>query len=422
MNIDIKAKTEAVTVFNIPLNTSSTASDFVFNCYVDHRDTNKVYAAKNAFHGITLNFDLSADEKTTVKITTDYGKLEGNGTTNDLKLNISSLGDFSMYGNYLISTGKFEFIAKDVISKNFLVNQGGTIRWTGDPTNAEINMTAIYELRTDISPLYSAAGQASSSKQNTNLVLVQAELILTKSLLAPVIDFDFNFPTDPSIKDDLSAYLNDANNRSQQAISVIATRNFSSGTGQNGTLGNQVLYTAGTAASELVFNSLNSIIAKSNAIRNLDLNIRSFNDASASLRLFDERVVLSGSLFNNSSNYQLYNNSTALFNTNFNTLSKDFSAQYQILQNGNLSARYSYRLLSTTELNQIDAISAQYVNGLGLVYQRDFDTFGEFLRNIFKANKKPAAVMPTPPKTPSPSRTTAPNTGDNKGMEYDDDQ
>jgi hypothetical protein len=344
--------------------------------------------------------------------------LEGNGTTRDLKLNISSLGDFNMYGNYLITSGKFQFVAKNIISKDFQVNQGGTIRWTGDPANAEINMTAIYELRTDISPLYAAAGQLVNSKQGSNITLVQAELILTKSLLAPVIDFDFNFPTNPSIKDDLSTYLNNDFNRNQQAVAVIVTRNF-----WNGALSNQAVSTAGTAASEILFSKLNTIISQSNAIKNLDLNIRSFNDASASLRLLNERIILTGSLFtNNGTNTnQLFGNAYTIFNSNFNQLSKDFSAQYQILKNGDLSARYSYRQLSTTELNVIDAITAQYVNGVGLVYQRDFDTFGEFLRNIFRSHPKPAAVVPPPPKAPAQPPSSTP-IGGTKGMQADEDQ
>ena len=142
-------------------------------------------------------------------------------------------------------------------------------------------MTAVYELRTDIGPLYAAAGQASNAKQSSNLTLVQAELILTYiHSLAPVIDFDFNFPTDPSIKDDLSTYLSDDFNRNQQAVSVIVTRNF-----WNGALSNQALSTAGTAVTELAFSKLNAIVSQSNAIKNLDVNMRSYNDASASLRL-----------------------------------------------------------------------------------------------------------------------------------------
>lgn len=422
MNIDIKAKTEAGTVFNIPLNTSSVAEDYDFIKFVSHKDTTKSVNRARAFNGITLNFDLSVDEKTTVKITTDYGKLEGSGVANNLKLNISSLGDFNMYGDFLISSGKFEFIAKDVISKNFQVTQGGTIRWTGNPNNAEINMKAIYEVRTDIKDLYAAAGIALPSEQ----VLVQANLLLTKSLLQPIIDFDFNFPTDPSIKDNLGTYLNDYNNRTQQALSIIVTRRFNPGNG-NGALGAQTLNTAGQAVSEFAFNKLNTLISQSNTIKSLDLNIRSFNDASASLRLFNERFVLSGSLYSTiGTSSDLFYNNTSLFNSNFSNLSKDFSAQYYITKNGNLTARYSYRLLNGTVLNTIDQqLTAQYVNGLGLVYQRDFDTFGEFIRNIFGKGKKkqPVNPLPIPTTAPRTSGGTGGGTGStNKSPDDSGDQ
>jgi hypothetical protein len=53
--------------------------------------------------------------------------------------------------------------------------------------------------------------------------------------------------------------------------------------------------------------------------------------------------------------------------------------------------------LNGTVLNTIDQqLTAQYVNGLGLVYQRDFDTFGEFLRNMFGRSKKKQLINPLP--------------------------
>jgi len=403
MKIDIKASTEAGTVFNIPLNTSMTVSDYDFIKFVSHNDTAKATTKPLKFDGVTLNFDLTVDEKTTVKITTDYGVLEGSGQARDLKLNINSLGDFEMFGSFLITSGKFEFTAKNFISKNFTVNQGGTIRWTGDPSNASINLNAIYEVRADIQPLYQAAG--SQSPKGRSLELVQAELILTKTLLQPTIDFDFNFPLDPSIKDDLSTYLADNNNRSQQALSIIVRRNFSNGANNN--LTNQVLGTAGEAISEFAFNKLNSFISQSN-IKNLDLNIRSFNDLGVSYRL-KNRLILTGSLFNSTSgSSDLFNNNTSLFNSNFSQLTKDFEAQYLIRKDGNLSAKYSYRVLNSTTLNTLQdgALGVQYVNGIGLVYQRDFDTFAEFIRNIFRSgNRRKAPVNPTPvpPTTNTPA-------------------
>ena len=380
MRIDIKARTTEGTVFNIPLNTSSTASDYDFIRYVDPKDSLKTIKHENSFKGVTLNFDLSADEKTTVKIYTDYGVLTGNGTARDLNLKISSLGDFDMYGSYLISTGKFEFTAKNVISKLFEVSQGGTISWSGNPANATINLKATYDVRTDVSVLYQAAGSSTPSKYE----LVQAQLGLTGPLIKPAIDFDFNFPTDPNIKDDLSTYLTDNTNRSQQAVSLIVRRQFSSSANNRG-LNNTVRNTAQDALTEYVFNQFNSLFAQTN-IKGLDLNIRSAQEASATVHLFNDRVLLNYSLFSNQGElFSGSGNTQTLLNQNFGNLTKDIGIQYLIRKDGRLMATYSYRALNSTTLDNINGQLGvpNYVNGVGLVYRRDFDTFGEFFKNIF---------------------------------------
>jgi hypothetical protein len=400
MNINISAKTQDGTVFNIPLNTSATAGEYDFIRFVSHKDSTKIITNSNAFKGVTLNFDLSADEKTVVRITTDLGLLEGRGTAQGLKLNINSLGDFDMRGDFLITSGKFEFTAKNFISKNFQVNQGGTLRWTGNPSNAEINLKATYELRANIANLYQAAGL--QSPQGTRQELVQAQLILTRTLLQPAIEFDFTFPLNPSIKDDMGAYLSDVNNRNQQALSLIVRRQFAPGTGSN--INEQVLGTATSAASEFFFNKLNSYIAQSTNFRSLDLNIRSQSDASASLRLFKDRILVNGSVYNaNGSNDLFSNNSSNLFSSDLRNLTTDFSVEYLVRKDGQLRGRYSYRTLNSTTLNTLSNLQRpQYVNGLGVIYQRDFDTFGEFWRNLFRRGRSPSgAVQPSNGSTPA---------------------
>jgi hypothetical protein len=382
MQIDIVASTEDGTVFNIPLNTSSTAAAYDFVRYVNTKDTTQFVQKTNQFKGVTLNFKLSADEKTVVKIYTDYGLLTGRGTANGLNLIIKSLGDFEMYGDFLISSGKFEFTAKDIITKNFTVNQGGTIRWTGNPANAEINLKAVYEVRAPISDLYTAAGVTSgtnSSKQE----LVQAELLLTKTLSAPQFDFNFNFPNNPGIKDELGTYLSDPTNRSLQAVSLIVQRKFS-------TPGSNIVnQTAQAAVSEFAFNKLNTLIAQSN-IKYLDVNIRSVTDYSASLHFFKDRLLINGSLYDSRVSNDIFgtNNQT----TSFSDFTRDFGAQYLIKADGSLLGTYSYRVLNNNTLNNITSqiVTPLYINGVGLVYRRDFDTFGEFFRSIFRRKQAPA--------------------------------
>ncbi|GAB3936719.1 translocation/assembly module TamB domain-containing protein [Mucilaginibacter myungsuensis] len=393
MSIDINASAEEGTVFNIPLNTSSTASDYDFIRYVSHTDTTQKIESVNSFKGITLNLVLRVDEKSLVKIATDYGKLEGRGVANNLQLKINSLGDFEMFGDFQISSGKFEFTAKDFISKNFSVNQGGTIRWTSNPANADINLKAIYEVRTGINNLYTAAGL--TSPQGNQQKLVQAELILTNTLLQPKIDFDFTFPTDPSIKDDLATYLRDESNRNQQALSLIVRRQFASGAGSN--ISDQVTQTAEQALSEFAFNKLNTLISQSN-IKFADINIRSTSDASATLRFFDDRLIFNGSLYNASGSNNLFGSSGSFFDSDINNFTKDFEADYLIRPDGRLRGRYSYRVLNGNTLDFFsNQLGVQYVNGVGLVYQRDFDSIGEFLRSLFRRGRKPAAPAVTVP-------------------------
>jgi len=90
--------------------------------------------------------------------------------------------------------------------------------------------------------------------------------------------------------------------------------------------------------------------------------------------------------------------------------------QYLIRKDGRLTATYSYRVLNNTTLsnvsnpnNQLDVV--EYVNGFGLVYRRDFDTFGEFFRNIFAGGKR------TPAKKDSTSVTSNPAAIANKNEE-----
>jgi hypothetical protein len=135
--------------------------------------------------------------------------------------------------------------------------------------------------------------------------------------------------------------------------------------------------------------------------------------------------VISGSVYSTNTTGNLFNNGSnnSAFNSNFNNLSKDFSAQYFITKNGNLTARYSYRLLNSTAFDFTQNLTSQYVNGLGLVYQRDFDTFGEFIRNIFSSRRRARLTpLPQPTTTPATGGTPPPTTGgsDNNNEKNDD--
>lgn len=367
IRIDIKARTEANTSFSIPLNATSTISDAEFITFVGKDSTAVAYVPSAFLSGMTMNMELQVLPDAETNIYTDLGELTGQGE-GTISLGITSLGDFSMFGDYVINNGRFTFTAQDFINKIFEINQGGTIRWTGEPTEATINLTAVYAQRTSVAPLYNAAG----GNANEQRVLAQAEMNLSGNLMRPDIAFGINFPNEPYIKDELQSYLSDVNNINQQALSLIVRRSFAPGSSSDFSRElNNTLISAGT---ELAFNQLNNILAQSLNLRFVDFNIRSLNDASASFRLFNDRVIFTGGV-SDRRNLQLHD-----LNVFGDRVATDAELLYLIRKDGRLVLRGSNRLNTRNFL--LNPNNDEYVSAVGLVYRQEFNSFGEFFRRI----------------------------------------
>jgi hypothetical protein len=207
---------------------------------------------------------------------------------------------------------------------------------------------------------------------------VQAEAIMNLSgnLLKPDIGFDINFPTDSYVKDELQSYLSDVNNVNQQALSLIVRRSFTLGNG-TANIRTQLNSTVLSAGTEIAFNQLNNIITQSLNLNFVDFNIRSLNEASASIRLLNNRLVLSGGVTDRRATI----NDFDVIGTN---VASDFEAQYLITKDGSFVLRASNRLSNRNFLNP----SQEYVSAFGLVYRKDFDNFNEFLRMLIGKERK----------------------------------
>ncbi|WP_461788239.1 translocation/assembly module TamB domain-containing protein [Pedobacter sp.] len=372
MFIDIDAKTEKGTIFNLPLNSSETVTDKDFITFVS-KDTTKVVKKLNSFQGLSMNFKLSVDPNTTVNIYTVLGKLSGTGNA-DLELNISKVGDFEMKGDYIIESGVFDFTAREVINKRFDIRQGGSIRWTGNPVNAQINLKAIYTLRAALGDLYRAANRDASS--NTNLTAqTEVEMGLTGLLMKPDIKLDIFFPANPAIKDELQSYFNDGNNLNTQALSLIIQRRFAPGTGAENL--SQQLGSVGTGtATDLIFNQLNNVLSSLN-LNFVDINIRSFNEASASFKFFNDRIIVNAGITDISK--------SSIDNTiGFrNEIGREVEILGLIKKDGSLVGKIANKPPTIQSIFANPGINPyQNITSLGLIYNQQFDTFSEWLQKI----------------------------------------
>ncbi|WP_246163304.1 translocation/assembly module TamB domain-containing protein [Sphingobacterium humi] len=373
IDINIKARSEDNTSITIPFNSAMTVTDSDFIYFVSPDSSkNKQQESKYFLKGMTMNMDLELTPDAEVNLQTDLGSLKGNGA-GEITLKVSSLGDFEMFGDYVVNSGKFHFTAQDFFNKFFDIKQGGTIRWTGSPSGATVNMTAIYQQRTSIRPLYDAAGRAGQDER----VMAQADMNIKGTLSQPDVSFDLNFPQTPYVKDELQAYLSDANNVNQQALSLIVRRSFTASS--NNEIGREVNNTLLSAGTEIAFNQLNNILAQSLNIDFLDFNIRSLNDASASVRFFNDRLVLTGGIVDRRN---IVSTDLTFFS---NKIATDAEMTFKLRRDGNLMFR-AYNRLNTR--NILFTPTDDYINAVGLVYRQEFNTLGEFWRKLWNWNGK----------------------------------
>lgn len=372
MFIKIDAKTEKGTIFNLPLNSTETVSDKDFITFVS-KDTTQIIKRKNNFDGLRMNFKLKVDPSSIANIYTVLGKLSGKGNA-ELDLNISSAGDFEMKGDYIIETGNFDFTAQEVINKRFDIRQGGTIRWTGNPANAQINLKAIYALRASLKDLYTAANSDNTSSQRTQ---TEVEMGLSGLLLKPDIKLDIFFPANPAVKEELQAYFNDGNNLNKQALSLIIQRRFAPGSGGKENLAQQLGSVGTSTATELIFNQINNLLSSLN-LNFVDVNIRSFNEASASFRFFNDRVIVNAGIVDNGS----INDFTPI-GFNKDNVGREVEILGLIKKDGTLIGKLANKPPTQQSVFANPGVDqSQNVTSLGLIYNQQFDTFKEFFQKI----------------------------------------
>ena len=200
VNISVTATALKGSKLVIPVNydQSSESKDFVVFVKHELKDSSSMIKPIDV-KGMNLNMDLSITEAAEVQIVFDETAgdiMKGFGEGN---LQIASLRDnsFSMTGDYIVEHGEYLFTLLNVVNKPFKIRRGGTIKWTGDPLNADINLETKYD------GLYSSVSTflqeylidlPDASDDALNRTEVDLLMLLKGSLLKPDISFKLGFP------------------------------------------------------------------------------------------------------------------------------------------------------------------------------------------------------------------------------------
>lgn len=179
------AKREGIVRF---VDMSATAQDSLFMLHYDSLKTSPLVG-----YDVSINinikkeavFNLIVDEANG-----DFLKLKGTG---QLTGGVDASGKITLVGSYEIEDGSYD-LSFNFIKRKFNIQKGSRIVWTGEPTTAKMDLTAIYIANT--APLDLVLGQVIVTDQNIykQKLPFEVHLLLAGELLKPQITFDIILP------------------------------------------------------------------------------------------------------------------------------------------------------------------------------------------------------------------------------------
>lgn len=412
--IKASVKTNAGTKFNIPLSNPSEASSSDFITFVDKNPKAlMVTRPTTGTTGIILDMDLEVTPDAEVKIIFDEkvgDEVMGKGR-GDLKLNINTRGSFTMSGTFTIEQGEYLFTLENLVAKKFVVEKGGTIVWTGSPYNAKVDLTAVYTVRTALSPIMVpyVTGDV-ELEQYKRKVPVQLMLNMKNKLLTPDLSFGINTnTTDDKARTAIYSIQNNQEELTKQSFALLLLGVFlppsQSGTGTN------YGASAGNTGFELLSSQLSRWVSQISDNFDININYRTGDngeqliDAGVSTSVLNDRISFDVSVGNSGQTSSSTTPGGPTTPTTSSNIVSDFNMEVKLSQDG----RFRFKAFNRSNQNNIITNDVPYTQGVGLSYRREFNSFGDLFKrkreqpkNDTLPGKLPVAIPPTPIDTSKP--------------------
>ena len=371
--IEVKnGRTESGTEFYIPLNDSESFGDNSFIHFLSPEEKlakiNGEITEQIAIKGLVLDFDLNVTQDATIEIVIDKeagSTIRGRGE-GGLRFLINTNGTFDMWGDFSVFEGTYNFKYGGFIEKKFEVERGGSIVWEGDPLTAQINLNAVYATTANPSVLL--------DNPISQRIPVEVEIQLTGQLEQPQPDFNLRFPNVTStLKSELDYRLSSKDERDFQALTLLGTGGFSSGSGGINFTG---------TISERLNGIVNNIFGSENGNLNVALDLELGQDTPD----LQTNTTVGFTLQTKINDKILVNGKVGVpfGSAEQTTITGDVQIDWLLNEDGTLRAKVFNR--ENTIRNFGEEIG--YTQGIGLSYNVEFDSFKELLQIIFSGKNK----------------------------------
>lgn len=383
LKLNVNMRTELGTDIAIPMEGPSTATE---NNFIRFKKPKRFFkeevvlkqGEEDEFFTFNLDLTMTPDAKCRIifdRSSSDLIEGRGNG---DLHILYDKEGDLSIYGDYTIAQGNYNFNRQGFISKHFKVKEGGRLTWEGDPYKANLDLEAVYSTKASLQELLGESNNNDYSKR----IKVDCIIKLSNNLMNPKVNFAINLPTaDERTKDEIAQYLSTEEEVTRQMISILLIGKFTTPDylKANNTQENNADILSATA-SELLSNQFSSWLSQISNDFDIGFNYRPGDNVSdrqievaLSTQLLNNRVIINGNIGNNGS----------LQSKNTNEIVGEVEVYVKLTKNGKLQLKVYNR--SNDELLYD---TAPYTQGVGISFKENFNSFNELFERYRKQRAK----------------------------------
>jgi translocation and assembly module TamB len=337
-------------------------------------------------------FNLIVDERTG-----DNLRLQGEA---DLNMLMDPRGNISLSGRYEVKSGHYELNLFGLVNRRFELSEGSFVSWNGDPLDANLNLAAIYNVRTSAAELMQAqiSGVDVETRGQFRQVLpFRVYLKVGGEIVQPEISFELDMPEQERGAFGGSVYsmLQQVNEKedelTKQVFALLVLNQFFPMTGSDGASGGSVNL-ARSSVSQVLSSQMNALSERlfGETGFSLDLDLDSYTDfqsgdpqdrtqlsVAARQSLMDDRLILSvGGQVDVEGSASDVNQGDALFG--------DVSIEYLLDERGQWRAK-AYRR------NQFESIidGQLIVTGISFIFNKEFNAFRELFLPMRKLEVVP---------------------------------
>lgn len=345
--------------------------------------------------GINASVNIEIDEEAELslvidKANGDFLKLKGEAQLNG---GIDPSGKTTLTGRYELSEGSYE-MNFNAIKRKFDIKKGSYILWTGEPTTADINITAVY--KTEAAPIdliNDQLGDITAEVRNTykQKIPFETELKMNGEIMKPNISFDIILPEgNNSVSTEiinatqakLTQLRQQPDELNKQVFALLLLNRF---IGENPfaseTGGTSVSSLARESASKILSQQLNNLAGDliEGVELNFDLNTSDDYTTGQRENKTDLSVGISKKLLNDRLKVTVGSNfgieGPQQVNQNASNIAGDVSLDYQLSKDG----RYKIRVYRVNKYQV--ALQGEVVEtGIAFIITMDYNKFRELFR------------------------------------------